>query len=215
MPGPLRWHLPGAEPGPQQVVGDKQLSPPHSVGQVPPQSGSSEADLSDPAQALPSWGLAVSRLPRLKDFDYRGRHSYFLTFCTYKRKQTFIDPSLASMAVEQILRSAKRFEFDVLAYCLMPDHAHLLVHGRSNRSDLPRFVKGTKQSSGQIYSRTAKEPLWQDSYYDHVVRPEENLSGIGCYIFQNPVRAGLVASPLDYKFSGSTVWSIEELLKSQ
>lgn len=159
--------------------------------------------------------LAVSRLPRLKDFDYRGRYSYFLTFCTCKRKTLFSDPSLASMVVEQILRSATRFEFDVLAYCVMPDHAHLLVHGRSDRSDLHRFVKRIKQSSGQIYARTAKEPLWQDSYYDHVVRPEESLSGIGCYIIQNPVRAGLVTSPLDYQFSGSTLWSIEELLKSQ
>ena len=155
---------------------------------------------------------AVSRLPRLRGFDYRGRHAYFLTFCTYKRKATLDDASVAAMVIEQILQAARRFEFDVLAYCLMPDHVHLLVHGRSDRSDLRRFVKRTKQSSGQIHVRTAKEPLWQDSYYDHVVRPEENLAGIGCYISQNPVRARLVASALDYPFSGSSVWSIEELV---
>lgn len=157
----------------------------------------------------------MSRLPRLRDFEYRGRYSYFLIFCTYKRKAAFHDASVASMVTEQILRSAKRFEFDVLAYCVMPDHAHLLVHGRSDRSDLHRFVKRAKQSSGQIYARTMTERLWQDSYYDHVVRPEENLAGIACYIIQNPVRARLVASPLEYRFSGSTAWSIEELLKSQ
>ena len=159
--------------------------------------------------------LAVSRLPRLKDFEYRGRHSYFLTFCTYRRKVTLHDTSVASMVVDQILRAARRFEFDVLAYCVMPDHVHLLVHGRSDRSALHRFVKRAKQSSGQIYARAVKESLWQDSYYDHVVRPEENLAGIACYIIQNPVRARLVASALDYQFSGSGVWSIEELLKSQ
>ena len=157
----------------------------------------------------------MSRLPRLRGFAYCGRCSYFLTFCTHERRATFRDQSVASMVVEQILRAAKRFEFDVLAYCLMPDHAHLLVHGRSDRSDLHRFVKRAKQSSGQIYARSVREPLWQDSYYDHVVRPEENLAGIACYIIQNPVRARLVASPLEYQFSGSGVWSIEELLKSQ
>ena len=156
----------------------------------------------------------MSRLPRLSDFDYRGRYAYFLTFCTYKRKPTFREASVAAMVTEQILRSAKRFEFDVLAYCVMPDHAHLLVHGRSDRSNLHRFVKRAKQSSGQIYARAVKEPLWQDSYYDHVVRPEENLAGIACYIIQNPVRARLVASPLEYPFVGSGTWSIEELLKS-
>lgn len=158
--------------------------------------------------------LAVSRLPRLADFAYRGRYAYFLTLCTYKRKTTFRDASVATMVIEQILRAARRFEFDVLAYCLMPDHAHLLVHGRSDRSDLHRFVKRAKQSSGQIYAHAVKEPLWQDSDYDHVVRPEENLTGIACYIIQNPVRAGLVTSPLDYQFVGSGTWPVEELIKA-
>ena len=155
----------------------------------------------------------MSRLPRLKGFNYCGRYSYFLTFCTYQRRSVFREQSVASMVIEQFLRAAKRFEFDVLAYCLMPDHAHLLVHGQSERSSLSRFVKGAKQSSGQIYARVAKEPLWQDSYYDHVVRPEENLAGIACYIIENPVRAGLATSPLDYPFTGSTTWSLEQLLK--
>jgi putative transposase len=157
----------------------------------------------------------VSRLPRLKGFDYRGRHAYFLTFCTGERRAALRDPSVASMVVEQILRAARRFEFDVLAYCLMPDHAHLLVYGRSERSDLHRFVKRAKQSSGQIYAHAAKEPLWQDSYYDHVVRPEEDLAGIARYIIENPVRAGLVISPLDYRFVGSSTWSLEELIKDR
>jgi putative transposase len=170
-----------------------------------------KADLS--AQALPWWGPPVSRLPRLRDFDYRGRYAYFLTFCTRERRAVFRDASVASMVVEQILRAARRFEFEVLAYCLMPDHVHLLVHGRSERSDLHRFVKRAKQSSGQIYAHAAQQPLWQDSYYDHVVRPEENLAGIARYIIENPVRAGLVTSPFDYRFVGSCTWSIEELLK--
>ena len=60
-----------------------------------------------------------------------------------------------------------------------------------------------------------KEPLWQDSYYDHVVRPEENLAGIVSYIIENPVRAGLVISPFDYRFVGSGIWSLGELLKDR
>jgi putative transposase len=157
----------------------------------------------------------MSRLPRLKDFNYCGRYSYFLTFCTYQRRAVFRESSVASMAIEQFLRAAKRFEFDVFAYCVMPDHAHLLVHGQSERSNLPRFVKRAKQSSGQIYARAVKEPLWQDSYYDHVVRPEESLDGIACYIIENPVRAGLARSPFDYPFVGSATWSLEELLKDR
>lgn len=95
----------------------------------------------------------------------------------------------------------------------MPDHVHLLIEGRSERSDLHRFIKRSKQSSGQSYAMAGNGPLWQDSYYDHVVRPEEDLSGIAKYIIENPVRAGLVKSPLDYPFVGSTVWPLEELVR--
>ena len=57
------------------------------------------------------------------------------------------------------------------------------------------------------------DPLWQDSYYDRVVRAEEDLGGIARYIIENPVRAGLVKSPLEYPFVGSTVWPLKELIK--
>ena len=65
----------------------------------------------------------------------------------------------------------------------------------------------------KVPTAAARQPLWQDSYYDHVVRPEENLSAIARYIIENPVRAGLARSPFDYPFVGSSTWSIEELLK--
>ena len=118
------------------------------------------------------------------------------------------------MVVCQILSAASRFEFAVLAYCVMPDHVHVLVEGRSERSDLRRFIKRVKQGSGQIFASNTHDTLWQDGYYDHVVRPEENVSGIARSIINNPVRAGLVDSPRDYPFLGSTVWSIEEILQS-
>jgi putative transposase len=117
------------------------------------------------------------------------------------------------MVKQQILRAALRFEFAVPAYCLMPDHVHLLIDGRTERSDLRRFIKRAKQSSGQRYAATARGPLWQDSYYDHVVRREDDLIRIVRYIIENPVRAGLVKSPLDYPFVGSTVWPLADLVR--
>jgi putative transposase len=117
------------------------------------------------------------------------------------------------MVVQQIRRAAKRFEFAVLAYCVMPDHVHLLVSGTSHDADLRRFAKRAKQSSGQIHRRRFSEALWQEGYYDHVVRPEEDLSGIARYIIENPLHAGLVDSPLDYPFVGSDLWPLEEILR--
>ena len=65
----------------------------------------------------------------------------------------------------------------------------------------------------QEYAARTKQRLWQESFYDHVVRPEEDLSAIARYIIDNPVRAGIVKSPLDYPFAGSDMWPVEEILR--
>jgi len=155
----------------------------------------------------------VSRPPRLEDFDYRGRHSYFLTFCAADRQPVLGDPAIANMVTAQILQTARWYDFIVLAYCIMPDHLHLLVHGQTDRADARRFVTSLKRRTGQSYASSADKPLWQEGYYDHVVRPEENRDGIARYIFENPVRAGIVTSALDHPFMGSESWSIADLFK--
>jgi hypothetical protein len=47
---------------------------------------------------------------------------------------------------------------------------------------------------------------------DRVLRSDEATFDVVRYIFENPVRAGLVRSPADYPFLGSDVWSVEEIL---
>ena len=96
----------------------------------------------------------------------------------------------------------------------MLDHAHLLVEGTSDRSDFCRLIKSAKQSSGQSYAAAAKQPLWQEGFYDRVLRPDEDPKKIARYIIDNPVRAGLVRSPLDYPLSGSDLWTMQELVSS-
>jgi hypothetical protein len=45
-----------------------------------------------------------------------------------------------------------------------------------------------------------------------VLRNEDESMGVARYILENPVRAGLVQSPLDYDFSGSSRYSVHEIL---
>lgn len=83
----------------------------------------------------------------------------------------------------------------------MPDHLHLLVAGQDG-SSLPDFARYFKQLSGYQSKRTHGSALWQISYYDHVVRRDEAVEQIAAYIWDNPVRARLAESRLDYAFSG-------------
>ena len=102
----------------------------------------------------------------------------------------------------------------MLAYCVMPDHAHVLLEGKDSASNLMALIKSVKQSSGQRFAARTKRPLWQEGFHDHVLRPEEDPKRFARYIIENPVRAGLVESPLDYPLSGSNRWTIQELIHS-
>ncbi len=83
----------------------------------------------------------------------------------------------------------------------MPEHLHVLVAGQEGAS-LKDFARHFKQLSGYQFKRRHRAGLWQISYYDHVVRRDEDVHVIAAYIWDNPVRAGLMKSRTDYAFSG-------------
>ena len=156
----------------------------------------------------------MSRPPRLPGFEYRGLYQYFVTFCTFERCEVLRDDPVARLVVLTFRRTARARKFALLAYCLMPDHVHLLIEGMSDRADLRRFVKQAKQSSGQAYSAQAQRRLWQEGYHDRVLRDNEDPKEVARYIIGNPVRAGLVANLFEYPYIGSDVWSLDELVES-
>jgi REP element-mobilizing transposase RayT len=156
----------------------------------------------------------MSRPPRIKGFSYLGTYRYFITFCCFARAPVFTDIRLGQSVVFQFRRTCREKKFAILAYCVMPDHAHLLVEGRDNASNLAALIKSAKQSSGQRFAARMKRPLWDEGFHDHVLRPEEDPKSFARYIIENPVRAGIVRSPIDYPLSGSSRWTIQELVDS-
>ena len=153
----------------------------------------------------------MSRPKRLPHVSYVGKARYFLTFCVRDRREAFKDADRAQSALTQFQHTAAKQRFAILAYCLMPDHAHLLVEGLDEKSDLRRFAKLAKQRSGAIHKRTTGERLWQDGYFERVLRDDDSGRESARYIVNNPVRKALVATPRDYPHVGSSSWTIEEL----
>jgi hypothetical protein len=85
----------------------------------------------------------------------------------------------------------------------MPEHVHFLAEGKSDDSDLIRFVKAFKQITGYACRARARGPLWQTSFYDHILRSGDSDEDVAWYIWMNPVRKGLCREPAEYPFSGS------------
>jgi len=152
-----------------------------------------------------------SRSFRLHGFDYRRPGPYHLILGTYERHPLFADPTLAEEMMALLLEGARHAGATLYAYCVMPDHMHLLVAPRVGE-DVSGFVRRFKGRATRLHRRLGGEGrLWQRGFYDHILRKEEDVRRIARYILGNPVRKGLVQSIVEYPYSGSLVFRKEDL----
>jgi REP element-mobilizing transposase RayT len=90
----------------------------------------------------------------------------------------------------------------VIAYCLMPNHFHILVRVTSDdfvNTALHPFLVSYSKSINLEQDRTG--PLFQGRYQDNLIEDEEYLLDCAKYIHLNPVKAGLVSSPIKWEYS--------------
>jgi hypothetical protein len=76
------------------------------------------------------------------------------------------------------------------------------------------FLKRAKQFSGFYYSKHCGRRLWQRHGYERVLRSDEATLAVARYIFENPIRAGLVSRVEDYPFLGSTTYGVADILEA-
>jgi putative transposase len=107
----------------------------------------------------------------------------------------------SAIALMQDVANANRIKN--YAWSIMPDHIHLLIQG-NDIIGFVRLFKGKLTPVARFIN--PRRPLWQRSFFDHALRKEESISDVACYIWENPVRAGIADKPTDYSWSGSEVW---------
>jgi REP element-mobilizing transposase RayT len=149
------------------------------------------------------------RKPRMPGFDYVGGYAYHVTVVTHDRRPLLMDEN-ATLTVEDLRRAAEVTAFELLVFCVMPDHVHALVLGLDEDANLLRYVQRFKQLSGFRLAKTAKKPIWQQSFYDHALRHHEDVLHVARYIFGNPVEAGLITPDEEWPYSGGTLFAKNE-----
>ena len=143
------------------------------------------------------------RVARLSPQNYVGRQAYFITICCDHRSRFLDDPTTAKCVLDLLLQCAATHFFSLHAYCLMPDHVHVLAEGTHDRSDLREFIRLFKQRSAFAFQKSHGRRLWEKSFYDHILRSSDQIEDVACYIWWNPVRQRLCARPEEFPFSGS------------
>ena len=127
---------------------------------------------------------------------------YFLTLCCLDGRQIFKDARIVHSVLKRLRLCCETHRFKNYVYCFMPDHLHMLLEGEEG-SNLIKMIKQFKQLTGYYFKQDSGRGLWQKSYYDHILRKQEDVVSIVRYILENPVRKGLVKHPDEYPFSGS------------
>lgn len=131
-----------------------------------------------------------------------------ITICTADKKNIFINKQISSEIVSLLKQYADKHEIPIYAYCIMPDHIHLLVSA-SSKKGIIEFAREIKGLSTKIcWSYGCKGKIWQTSFYDHFLRKSEDLVKTVDYILYNPVRKELATEWQDYKFCGSFVFDL-------
>ncbi len=148
---------------------------------------------------------------RLPGWDYSTEGAYFLTLCTNDKRQIFshiVGRDILD-APEAVLSQYGRLVQDALQYLsehsngivihnwvIMPNHVHILMSitkegmlakgasgmSRPTEAIIPRFVSSLKRFT----NKHSGEDLWQVSYYDHVIRDDEDFLKKWRYIDNNP-----------------------------
>ncbi|WLI73416.1 transposase [Halomonas alkalicola] len=103
-----------------------------------------------------------------------------------------------------LLDEARReYRVDVHAYVLMTNHFHLLATPRDDPQGVSLLMKSLGQRYAQYFNRRHERTggLFEGRYYSCLIGEEDYLFACYRYIELNPVRAGMVAHPGDYRWS--------------
>jgi REP element-mobilizing transposase RayT len=129
---------------------------------------------------------------------------YLVTTVTAGRQRFFLDFKAACAAAGRFADPAPLGDARMLAWVLMPDHTHWLLHlGQKDR--LETVVNRLKSGSARLVNGTLgrQGALWARGFHDHALRSEENIRDVARYVIANPLRAGLRV--WDYPF-WNAVW---------
>lgn len=138
---------------------------------------------------------------------------YFFTLVTFNRRQIFRAPEHCALFIQSLEYVNNAHPFNLLAYCLLPDHVHMiweLPEGDMNYPMRMRLVKSffsrhfkDDNKTNLPASRKSKGELavWQRRFWEHLIRDEKDLQNHLEYIHYNPVSHGLANSPLSWQYS--------------
>jgi putative transposase len=140
-------------------------------------------------------------MPRIARIAPRG-HVYHVLTRGNNRQDVFHEDADFMKYCELLVHYKDKYTFLLYHYVLMTNHVHLVVE-TTDQGLLSQIMKGINLSYAQYYKKKYGHVghFWQDRYKSILISKDEYLLACGSYVELNPVRAGMVKAPGNYRWS--------------
>jgi len=130
----------------------------------------------------------MRRSRRLPDYDYSSNGAYFITIATFDRRPILVDEAKAIVDSELHALPDRFPGLSIDIAMIMPDHLHTILILSESKAAIPRIVQAFKSlTTRKVKAAFSTDRVWQRSYYDRVIRNEQELQAVRDYIQSNPV----------------------------
>ena len=123
----------------------------------------------------------------------------FITFCNQNKIPILID-NIEILKIA-LFKTIRIYKFKLIAYCVMNNHIHCIIKPK-DIIQYPQIIKSFKyavtKNVGLVKPTYSK--IWQNRYWEHTIRDEEDLYRHLDYIHYNPTKHYNIA-PKDYPYS--------------
>jgi putative transposase len=129
--------------------------------------------------------------------------------CVFAERQDY------EMYLSVIHKYKKRYKFKLFAFCLMPNHVHLIIEVK-DPIKLNKIMRGINLSY-TLYFNTKYQKvghLWQDRFKSKVIEKDSYLLECINYIEVNPIRASLISQICEYPWSSHNFRGKNNILDS-
>jgi putative transposase len=144
-------------------------------------------------------------MPKYRRYDLPG-HSVFLTLVTYNRTPWFADEQCIEVLLHSMQWAKTKYPFRHIAHAILHDHLHWMLRPEPDTkvSDLVAALK--RDVSWRLKESSHTGPFWQNRFYDHIIRDDDDFARHLDYVHFNPVKHGLVRSPGEHRWSSFSEW---------
>ncbi len=131
--------------------------------------------------------------------------TFFVTSVTAHRRRLFQVESNAMLLMDVLSDNRAKDRFALHAFVFMPDHIHLILTPAPEVSleKAMQFIKG-----GFSFRLKSKLDVWERSFAEHRIKDPRDYQNHRLYLEQNPVRAGLTTTCINFPFSSASLQAL-------